>query len=88
MPTTMDLLKKAENLKKSDAEWCRELGINRTAFGVARTKQHLSPVIAGALAEKLGEDAKNWIVIAALETAKPNAFTKRVISEVRTGFKF
>lgn len=65
---TLDLLDQALAINPSPKHWCDELKLKRTALNVARNRGHLSPVIAGGLAMKLGEDAQKWIAIAALET--------------------
>ncbi|WP_234971089.1 hypothetical protein [Lampropedia hyalina] len=36
----------------------------------ARLRGRLSPILAGAIAEKLGEDVQHWITVAVLETEK------------------
>lgn len=69
MQTTVELLGAALE-KKSAAQWCRELGLNRVALNVAKQREKLSPSIAGALALSLGEPAEKWIVIAALEAER------------------
>jgi len=40
---------------------------------------HISPAIAGALAEELGEDAAEWIVVAALESERDSACKDRML---------
>jgi hypothetical protein len=69
MTQTMRLLEKALTIK-SGAEWCRELGISVNALGTSKTRGRLSPAIAGAIAESIGEDAIKWIAVAALESDK------------------
>lgn len=66
MQTTMELLNRALEIKRA-ATWANELNITRATFSMAKTKQRLSPVLAGSLAIKLGESAEHWIAIAALE---------------------
>jgi len=80
MPTTMDLLTKAlvSPDAPSAAEWCRRLGVNRTALSVCRARGRLSPTIAGSLAEQMGEDPTEWIAIAALE-AEPDSTAKKAL---------
>lgn len=80
MKTTMDLLDKALSPETgiSAAEWCRQLGINRTGLAVARARGRLSPTVAGNLARLLGLSQQKWIAIAALE-AEPESYGKRKI---------
>lgn len=82
MQTTMTLLETALQVKPSP-EWTKELGLNRNALHMSRSRGHLSPAIAGALAEKLGEDVDRWIVIAALESEKDSACKTRMIRRLR-----
>ncbi len=78
MAETMKLLEKAlEN--KTYAEWARELNLNRTTLNTAKIRGHLSPAIAGAMAEKLGLDAIKWIAVAALESEKDSACKARMM---------
>lgn len=72
MQTTMELLSRATQLQPSDAEWCRTLGVSRTTLAVARTRGHLTPVVAGGIAQELDLDPILWIARAALEAAPPS----------------
>lgn len=71
---TLQLLKKAESIwaeqGKTEADLSREIGMNQAAIGVAKHRGRLPPVMAGRLAQMLGEDATKWIATAALEAAK------------------
>jgi len=78
MRTTMDLLDKALSVEPVPF-WHRELGLSRNALHSARQRGNLSPSIAGAIAEKLGEDVDRWIVIAALESDKDSACKQRML---------
>lgn len=78
MQSTMQLLDRALQVK-TPPEWARELGLERTALHNAKKREHLSPAIAGALAEKLGENVDQWIVIAALESEKDSACKTRML---------
>lgn len=81
MPNTLDLLAKAE-LVKPMPEWVRELNLSRNALSTARSRGHLSPAIAGSIAEKLGENVDKWIVIAALESEKDSACKARMLKRI------
>ena len=78
MSETMKLLEKAL-LVQNGADWARELGISRTAFSLAKNRGHMSPAIAGAVAEKLGYDAMQWIAVAALESEKDSSCKSRMV---------
>jgi hypothetical protein len=54
----------------NEASALRELGFNSTAMSKAKAYGRLSPVMAGRIAEMLGEDAIKWIAVAAIENAK------------------
>ena len=86
MQTTMTLLDAAV-LQRSIPEWTRELGLSTKALYTAKDRKHLSPAIAGALAEKLGEDVDGWIVIAALESERDSACKERMMKRVKERFK-
>lgn len=77
MSETMKLLNLALESKKQ-ADWTRELGLGYSSLTVAKTRGHLSPAIAGAIAEKLGFDAIKWIAVAALESEKDSACSLRM----------
>lgn len=78
MQTTMNLLEKAAGIKPI-SEWTRTLGLSAKALYTARDRGNLSPAIAGSLAEEIGEDSKEWIVIAALESERDSACKERMI---------
>lgn len=81
MQTTMNLLDEALE-KKPVQEWHKSLKLNRNAFHNARMRGHLSPAIAGALAEELGKNPADWIVIAALESERDSACKERMLRRV------
>lgn len=78
MQTTMNLLDAALKRKKA-AQWIEQLKIARSTFSVARNRGHLSPAIAGVLAEEMGENVDQWIVIAALESERESACKTRMV---------
>ena len=77
MKTTMELLDRALEIKRA-ATWANELNVTRASFSMAKTKKRLSPVLAGSLAIKLGENPEHWIAIAALE-AEPETPLLKVL---------
>ena len=77
----MNLLDEALAVKPIQ-EWHKALKLNRNAFHNARMRGHLSPAIAGALAEELGQPVKDWIVIAALESERDSACKARMVRKV------
>ena len=66
MPTTMQLLDRALNVKRA-AHWATELQLSSGTITNARNRGRLSPTLAGNIAIKLGEDPAQWMAIAALE---------------------
>jgi len=81
MQSTMNLLDSA--LAKQPAPfWTERLKLSRGALHTAKTRGHLSPALAGALAEELGQDVKNWIVVAALESERDSACKTRMLGKI------
>lgn len=77
MKTTMNLLAKA--LKKHPAPfWTEKLDLSRGALHTSKTRGNLSPAIAYALAEEMGEDAETWALIAAAESERDSACKSRM----------
>ncbi len=75
---TMDMLERALTTA-SAAEWQRRLGLSEQTLYVAKNRGHLSPSIAGALAEQLGDDVDRWMIIAALEGERESACKDRML---------
>jgi len=71
MPQTLDLLKKALEIKNA-ARWQHDLNLSSGAIYTARKRGRLSPTLAGQLAIALKEDPMQWTAIAALE-AEPDS---------------
>lgn len=84
MKSTMDLLDQALKVK-TPPEWARSLGLERTALHNAKRREHLSPAVAYALAEELGEDAQQWALVAAVESEKDSACRERMARRVLGG---
>lgn len=82
MKTTMQLLDKALETEPAPF-WHKELNLARSTLHTSRSRGHLSPAIAGALAEKLGENVDQWIVIAAMESEKDSACKERMMKRLR-----
>lgn len=76
---TLQLLEKALEINPSPKHWCDKLKLNRTAINCARNRGRLSPAIAGGLAIELGENAIQWIAIAALEAEPESSNKKRLM---------
>lgn len=84
MQTTMNLLAEAEKVQDLGA-WADALGLSKRTLYTSKYREHLSPAVAGVLAEKLGLDSKEWIVIAALESEKESACKSRMVRKFMTG---
>ena len=84
MQTTLDLLEKALSQQPAPY-WTQKLNLARTTLATAKVRGHLSPSIAGALAEEMGEDAQKWLVIAALEGERDSACKSRMVRKFLTG---
>lgn len=81
MTKTMDLLDKALALHPAPY-WHDRLQLNRNALHNAKQRGHISPAIAGALAEELGQDPDQWIVVAALESERDSACKDRMVKRL------
>ena len=77
MQETMKLLEKAIQ-KQPIPAWTKELNLGRDTISTAKTRGHLSPAIAGAIAESLGLDAIKWIAVAALESERDSTCAARM----------
>lgn len=77
MQNTMELLDAALKVK-SAAEWARNLKLYRTTLHTARDRGNLSPAIAYALAEEMGQNAEAWALIAAAESERDSACKARM----------
>lgn len=82
MQTTMNLLERALKIQPYKY-WTQRLNLSRGALHSGKTRGHLSPAIAGALAEEMGESPRDWMVIAALESEKNSACKTRMIERFR-----
>jgi len=83
MQTTMNLLDTALSTMPIP-EWTKRLGLSRKTLYTAKDRGHLSPAIAGALADELGQDVKTWIVVAALESERDSACKSRMLKRITT----
>lgn len=81
MQNTMNLLENALTLHPSPY-WTSKLKLSRNALHTAKIRGNLSPAIAGALAEELGQDVKGWIVVAALESERDSACKSRMLKRI------
>ena len=83
MQTTMHLLDKALSIEPNMTELCRKISTANSAIRVARHNGRLTPVIAGNLAEFVGEDVTHWIAIAAIESAPDTPSKRRLESSLK-----
>lgn len=81
MPTTMQLLEKALQIKCA-SHWASELELSSGTLTNARKRGRLSPTLAGNFAMKLGENPEHWITIAALE-AEPDTPLLQTLKNVK-----
>jgi hypothetical protein len=83
MPNTMDLLQKALSVKRA-AHWCDELNVDVSTISKAKQRGRLSPVLAGNLAIKLGENPEHWIAVAALEAEPESELLTRLLANANS----
>lgn len=72
MQTTMNLLAAAMEVHPVP-EWTRALKLSKNALHEAKKRGNLSPAIAYALADKMGQDAEAWALVAAVESERESA---------------
>lgn len=82
MLSTMNLLERAVSGGRTLSDLSRGLGLNPNALHASKGRGHLSPAIAGALAEELGEDVLHWVAVAALESEKDSACKDRMLKRM------
>lgn len=82
MKTTLELLDHAMQLhpERTAAEWCRLIGVNRTALHVAKARARLTPPVAASIAILIGLNANKWFEIATLES-EPDSPMKRKLAK-------
>lgn len=85
MQSTMKLLEAALAQDRNIATWTKRLGLSGKALYNAEARGHLSPAIAGALADELGQDPTPWIVVAALESERDSACKTRLMKRMANG---
>lgn len=78
MKTTISLLSKAE-AQQPIPYWSKKLELARQTLHNSKLRGHLSPAIAFALADELGENPMEWAVIAAAESEKDSACKTRML---------
>lgn len=81
MPNTMNLLADALKIQPTPY-WTKKLNLALNTLHTSKIRNHLSPAIAGALADELGQDVQRWVVIAALESEKDSACKERMIQKL------
>lgn len=81
---TTELLEKATKIHPIPY-WTARLGLARQTLHNAKQRDHLSPSVAFALAEELGEDATQWALVAAVESEKDSACRQRMAQRVLGG---
>lgn len=77
---TIDLIERAEQSGQSLREWSRHLGLSPNTLSAARTQGKLSPGVAAALADKLGEDVAQWTLLAVAESERSAPLRSRLAS--------
>jgi hypothetical protein len=83
---TTDLIALAEASGTPLATICRELGVNPSALGVAKYQGRLSPGLAAALADYLGESIERW-ALQAITEGERNAPLRRRLDAIASRAK-
>ena len=82
-PKSIELVDRALAENPNQADWCRQLDIDRTTLSIARAKGRLTPMVAAELARLLGESSERWAYIALLEGEKPSRKVDKLRSVLR-----
>lgn len=77
---TIELIEKAETIRDLGS-WAEKLGLTKRALYTAKYRGSLSAAVAGALADELGENSKDWMIVAALEGERESACKTRMIKK-------
>lgn len=86
MEQTLDLLQKATNLEPLPY-WTKKLELSKNTLSTSKIRGHLSPAIAGRLAEFLEEDVERWVMIAALESERDSACKTHLLKRMKNRLK-
>lgn len=78
MPTTLDLLQRALEIKPA-ADWCRDLNVTPSALSKAKKQGHISPEFAMHIAIETGADAAFWTALAVAERLPEPGARKRAM---------
>ena len=81
MKSTIELLDRALRTHKA-SDWARRYNITQATFNNARKRGFLSSTLAGNLAIDLGEDAQQWMAIAAIESERESPLRERLIASL------
>lgn len=82
MQSTMTLLNRALAVAPIPT-WTEKLHLSRDAISNAKSKGHLTPVIAGALAAELEEDVAQWTTVAVIEGAKDSPAKRALMKKLK-----
>jgi len=86
MRSTIELLDKATD-REPMPYWSARLQLARQTLHNSKARGHLSPAIAFALAEEIGEDPTEWALIAAAESERDSACKTRVLKRLSSACK-
>lgn len=84
MQQTIDLLTRALS-QRQGIEWAAEFGVSQAALSQAKKRGKLSPSLAGAFAEAMGEPVEHWIAIAGLEQDTASGIRARLLKKIASG---
>lgn len=82
MNATTALLQAALQVKKA-AQWARDMNVEPSTFAQAKRRKHVSPEMAGYLAQELGLPADKWIAVAGLEATKDSPIKAQLLSRLQ-----
>lgn len=81
MKTSLELLNRALEIRTA-SDWARTLDTVPSTITNAKRAKRLSPTLAGKFAIKLGENATQWVAIAALEAEPESSYKTELLRRI------
>lgn len=82
---TKALLEKAVNSGRTLADLSRAVGVNSNALSKAKAEGRLSPGLAFAVAQEIGENPTEWAIVAIQESERSAPLRRRLNAILAAG---